>query len=209
MFLGKFPIMVKDHKISRPEEINWKNCDMSGVSRFVRSLCSLLLVVIAILICSALIGICTLYVASSANCQKYVSPTGTTISQQISQIQARNSESDTFCYCNANLASIYTNAEMNSFCGSITNKVLITNSLQIGASIISAVSNVVLAIIITVIAKHLLRPTSIPKEYAFIFWGVLISNVINTGIIPLLLNANIFGLEFYTYLKFMNFIDFN
>jgi len=98
---------------------------------------------------------------------------------------------------------------MNAFCGSVSNKVLITNTLQIGASVVSAVSNVLLAILITIIAKYLLRPNSIPKEYSFIFWGVLISNVINTGIIPLLLNANVFGVEFYTYIKFINFIDFN
>lgn len=52
---------------------------------------------------------------------------------------------------------------MNAFCGSISNKVLITNALQIGASVVSAVSNVVLAILMTAIAKHLYRPNSIPK----------------------------------------------
>ena len=52
---------------------------------------------------------------------------------------------------------------MNAFCGSVSNKVLITNTLQIGASVVSAVSNVLLAILITIIAKYLLRPNSIPK----------------------------------------------
>lgn len=69
-------------------------------------------------------------------------------------------------------------------------------------------TNVILGIIIGVVAKYLLRPNSIPKEYVFIFWGVLISNFINTGIIPLLLNSNIFGVEFVSYLKFINFMDF-
>jgi len=41
-----------------------------------------------------------------------------------------------------------------------------------------------------------------------VFWGVLISNFINSCIIPLLLNANIFGTEFVSYLKFINFMDF-
>ena len=86
---------------------------------------------------------------------------------------------------------------------------LITNSLQIGASVVSAVSNVALAVLVAVIAKYILRPSSIPKEYSFVFWGVLISNFINTGIIPLLLNANVFGVQFYTYLKFIDFIDYN
>ncbi len=70
-------------------------------------------------------------------------------------------------------------------------------------------TNVILGIIIGVVAKYLLRPNSIPKEYVFIFWGVLISNFINTGIIPLLLNSNVFGVEFVSYLKFINFMDFS
>jgi hypothetical protein len=41
------------------------------------------------------------------------------------------------------------------------------------------------------IAKYLLRPNSIPKEYLFIFWGALISNFINTAVIPLILNGKI------------------
>ena len=81
--------------------------------------------------------------------------------------------------------------------------------MQIAASVVSAISNVVLAILIAVIAKYMLRPASIPKEYSFIFWGVLLSNFINTGVIPLLLNASVFGVEFYTYLKFIEFIDYN
>lgn len=73
----------------------------------------------------------------------------------------------------------------------------------------SAISNVVLAILIAIIAKHILRPSSTPREYSFVFWGVLLSNFVNTAVIPLLLNANIFGVEFYLYLKFINFIDYS
>ena len=182
---------------------------MTGGVKFLRGLCSLFVVTLAILICSALIGFCTLYVASSANCQNYVAPTGATVADQIAAVQARNSDSDKFCYCNANIASLYTDSNINAYCGDISNKILITNTLQIGASVVSAITNVFLAIIIALIAKYLLRPNSIPKEYSFIFWGVLISNFINTGIIPLLLNANVFGVEFYTYLKFIDFIDYN
>lgn len=81
--------------------------------------------------------------------------------------------------------------------------------LQVSASIVSSVTNVILAVFISLIAKYLLRPANIPKEYVFIFWGVLCSSFINTCIIPLLLSANIFGVEFYSYLRFIDFIDFN
>jgi hypothetical protein len=209
LFLGKHPLMVHNSRLSRPEEVNWQNIDMTRLSRFVRGLLSLVVVALAILVCSALIGVCTLYVASSSNCQNYSAPSGSTIALQISEVKGRNSNSDTFCYCSANLASLYTNAEINAFCSSVSNTVLVTNALQIGASAVSAATNVVLSIIIMLVAKHLLRPQSIPGEYLFVFWGVLISNVINTGVIPLLLNASIFGVEFYTYLQFIQFIDFH
>jgi len=209
LFLGKYPVMVKDTKISRPEEINWRNMDLSGFSRFLRIVCSFFFVIVAILICSALIGFCTLYVASSSNCQSYVAPTGATVTLQVAEVKARASDSATFCYCNANLAQLYTNAEINAYCANISNTVLITNSLQIGASLVSAISNLILAILIAIVAKYMLRPSSIPREYTFVFWGVLISNCVNTAVIPLLLNANVFGVEFYVYIKFINFIDYN
>lgn len=104
---------------------------------------------------------------------------------------------------------MYSEVLVEAFCSEMSNKVLITNVLQVAASVVSSITNIVLAIIVTVIAKYLLRPASIPKEYVFIFWGVLISSFINTVIIPLLLNANIFGVEFYTYLQFVGFIDSN
>ena len=104
---------------------------------------------------------------------------------------------------------MFSDASINTFGSDISNKVLITNTLQIAASVVSAVTNVILAIIVTVIAKYLLRPTSVVKEYSFIFWAVLISSFINTGVIPLLLSASVFGVKFYTYIKFINIIDFN
>lgn len=155
--------MLKNTKISRPEEINWRNMDLTGASRGVRWVCSIICVVIAIAITSALIGFCTLYVASSSNCQKYVAPTGVTTAAQVAEVSARNSESDTFCYCNANIASIYSDSVVGAFCSSITNKVLITNVLQVSASVLSSVTNVILAIIIALIAKYLLRPANVPK----------------------------------------------
>ena len=85
--------------------------------------------------------------------------------------------------------------------------VLVTNVLQVAASVVSSITNIILTILITVISGKLLRPHTIPKEYVFIFWGVLISNYINSTILPLLLNANVYGMTFISYLKFINFMD--
>lgn len=109
LFLGRFPIMLRNAKLSRPEEINWRNIDISGLGRFVRWFFSIFFVVISIMITSSLIGLCTLYVASTSSCQDYTTPTGS-VAAQISTIIARNSDSQKFCYCNENIASLYTDS---------------------------------------------------------------------------------------------------
>ena len=191
LFLKKFPVMLRNSKLSRPEYINWRNIDISNVGRFVRWSCSIFFVVLAIIVTSSLIGLCTLYVSSTSSCQNYNSPTGTVANQILAIQNSTNVDANTYCYCNENLASIYTDTVVNTFCSTVSNKVLITNALQISASIISSVTNIILGIIIGLIAKYLLRPNSIPKEYLFIFWGALISNFINTAVIPLILNGKI------------------
>lgn len=204
--------MIRNNKLSRPEEINWRNTDLSSFSLCVRFILAALLVVLSIAITSAMIGFCTLYVASTSSCQNYVTPDPTiytTTAAQIAYVKSQSSSSSTYCYCSANFQSIYTDTTINAFCASISNQILITNGLQIAASIVSTITNTILGIVITLLAQKLLRPNTVPKEYVFIFWGVLISNYINSSILPLMLNANIFGVQFISYIKFINFMDFS
>jgi len=154
-----------------------------------------------------LIGFCTLYVASTSACEGLPIPPTDSPADATSAFNSGGKI--LYCYCNNFLSEIYTNSVIENACSSISAKVLMTNLLQIGASVLSSITNVILAIIITAIAKKLLRPNTVPKEYVFIFWGVLVSNYINSIIIPLLLNADIFGLQSIEYLKFINFMDFN
>lgn len=211
LFLQKFPLMIRNSKLSRPEEINWRNIDLSSFSVVGRWLLSLLLVFIAVIITSALIGFCTLYVASTSSCSNVVLPDTSIYTSYSSQIAIVSTQGETakYCYCNSNIDVMYTNSDVNTFCASISTMILVTNILQVAASIVSSITNVVLSIIIAVISEKLLRPNTIPKEYVFIFWGVLISNYINSTILPLALNANIFGVQFISYLKFINFMDFS
>jgi hypothetical protein len=104
---------------------------------------------------------------------------------------------------------MYTDATVNAFCSSVSNMILVTNLLQVAASFVSSITNVILSIVIAVISSKILRPNTIPKEYVFVFWGVLVSNYINSTILPLALNGNIFGVQFISYLKFINFMDFS
>ena len=80
--------------------------------------------------------------------------------------------------------------------------------MQVGASLVSSISNVLLIVVVSLIARFILKSDSKPKEYSFIFVAVLISNYINSSILPLIMNGNIFGFQCLEYLKFIDFIDF-
>lgn len=81
--------------------------------------------------------------------------------------------------------------------------------MQIAASVVSAVSNLILIVIVTLIAEYLLKPDSKPKEYTFIFVAVFLSNYINSTILPLILNGDINGFISVSYLTFVSFINFD
>lgn len=163
LFLKKFPLIIRNNKLSRPEEINWRNIDLTNISIALRSIFSLVLVVLAIIITSALIGFCTLYVASTSSCQSYVAPdTSTSYSSQIAVVSTQGSQAK-FCFCNDNIGVMYSDSNVNAFCSSISNMILITNILQVAASVVSSITNVILSIFIAFISKKLLRPNTIPK----------------------------------------------
>ena len=86
---------------------------------------------------------------------------------------------------------------------------MLANGLQIGASVVSAITNVLLIVIVGLIGEYLYKPETKPKEYSFIFIGVLVSNYINSTLLPLILNGNIYGFESSTYLRWATFIDFS
>jgi hypothetical protein len=118
MFLQKFPISIRSNRLSRPEEINWRNIDLSSASITIRYILSLLLVLIVIAITSALISLSTLYAASISSCQTYIAPNANTYNTIISQINYAKTQNEAyqFCFCSDNFQSIYTDSDINSFC---------------------------------------------------------------------------------------------
>lgn len=88
LFLGKFPIMIRNNDLTRPEQINWRNTDISNCSSFVRWMLSLLFLAISIIITSGLIGFLMLYVASTSNCQNVTLPsTSLSVADQIAAVK--------------------------------------------------------------------------------------------------------------------------
>ena len=201
-FLGKEEILIESTDLARPEEYNWPNMDISLCSKVVRVILSVLLLIVVIAITSSLIVFCTLYVSTTSSCANYDANTSLT--------QALAGDSQTlFCYCNANFHLIYVDSSIQNACTNIERDILVSNLLQVGASLVSAITNVILIVIVALIAEYLLKPATKPGEYSFIFVGVLISNYINSTLLPLILNGNIFGFKSVTYLQWVSFIDLN
>jgi hypothetical protein len=101
LFMGTHALMIKSNNLSRPEQINWANHDISGCSKVVRAIISILLLIIAIAITSSCIALCTLYVSSTSACTNYNPNTILTVAQ------AKGGQT-LYCHCAANFVKIYT-----------------------------------------------------------------------------------------------------
>ena len=66
--------------------------DITGANKICRIACTILTLVICIFICSSLIGLCTLYAASSSSCTSYDSTT------TLTQAKAEGDQT-LYCYC--------------------------------------------------------------------------------------------------------------
>lgn len=200
-FNKKDDLMIESVNLSRPETINWDNVDISACSYFVRFIFSILFIIISIFITSSLIALCTLYVSTSSNCGSYDTDTTFDVAK------ASGDKLTIYCFCSTNYASIYTDAGINSLCSNLEQTILVSNIVQIGASLLSTVTNIILIVVVSTIAGKLLKPDTKPKEYNFIFISVFISNLVNSTILPLILNADIFGFKSVSYLTFIDFIN--
>ena len=119
-------------------------------------LLSIIFLIVVIAVTSSLIVFCTLYVSTTSSCLNYNS--STTLEQAIS-----SDDQTLFCFCNDNFAQIYIQTSIQNACSTVEQEILISNLLQVGASLASAITNVILIIIVTLIAEYLLKPETKPK----------------------------------------------
>lgn len=194
--------MIESVNLSRPQTINWNNVDISKGSYFCRFIFSILFIAIAIFITSSLITLCTLYVTTSSNCGSYDDTT------TLAQASSSGDKLTIYCYCSANYASIYTDAAVETLCAQLEQTILVANIVQVAASLLSTVTNIILIVVVSLIAEKLLKPDTKPREYNFVFISVFLSNLINSTILPLILNGDIFGFKSVSYLTFIDFINF-
>lgn len=97
---------------------------------------------------------------------------------------------------------------METLCAQLEQTILVANIVQVAASLLSTVTNIILIVVVSLIAEKLLKPDTKPREYNFVFISVFLSNLINSTILPLILNGDIFGFKSVSYLTFIDFINF-
>lgn len=90
----------------------------------------------------------------------------------------------------------------------MTNKIIYTNALQIVAALVSAITNVMLSFLIVKIVKFM-KPKSKSTMYSNMFIFNFLAVLLNSFVLPLLINSSIFGTKPILYISFLNFFDLN
>jgi hypothetical protein len=80
--------------------------------------------------------------------------------------------------------------------------------MQISASIISSVTNILLSVLVVAIVGFT-KPETRSRASKTIFITIFLATLVNSTIIPLILNAQIFGVRPNTFLSFISFIKIN
>lgn len=80
--------------------------------------------------------------------------------------------------------------------------------MQIAASVISSITNVILNLFVVVIVRRMKFSTR-SKASSITFMAMFLATLINSCLIPLMLNASIFGYRPDNYISFLTFIDFS
>lgn len=175
--------------------------DIKGCNKLCRMVCTIITLAICIFICSTLIGLCTLYAASNSSCSNY--DTNTTLQQAKSQ-----SSQILYCYCSANYSLYSTNApDVEAACKNLSNTIIITNVILIVSSIVSSITNTILIFVVEFIAIYIMKPASKPTYFSFVFIGIFVASFLNSCLVPLILNGNIFSFKAVSYLTFISFIN--
>lgn len=131
--------------IGRPDDIYWENMDASCCSRFWRVLFGVIVILVSLVVTSTIIACCILYASGAASCTEYV-PESTLAS-------VLGSENLLYCFCEENILS--SDTAIVSACGTVNRTILINNALLIVSSVASALSNIILGIIVELIISFM------------------------------------------------------
>jgi hypothetical protein len=104
-------LLASSEKVPAPEDINWVTFDISLGSRFLRGLIAFLIILIFLGVSCAIIGLCSIYIASHASdCQNVIVPASAAAAA------ASTDSTEVQCYCDANLVSALSDSAIKAVC---------------------------------------------------------------------------------------------
>lgn len=173
--------------------------DVGPCQWVLRRIAGILMMLASLFITSSLICMSTLYIATTSSCTTYVPIT-------FAQAQVTSDQNTLFCYCQSEIYAGLTDPAVKSICEGLTSKIIYTNALQIVASLVSVITNVILTFLIGAIVKFM-KPKSKSTMFSNMFIFNFIAVLLNSIVLPLLINASIFGTKPVLYVSFLNFFD--
>ena len=149
----------------------------------------------------AIIGLCSIYIASNAsNCDGVIVPTSAAaaaLSTDSTAIQ---------CFCDSNLVSALSDSAVNAVCKPYLTNIYVSQVIQYAVILTSSLTNFLFGLIVDKLTNFV-RPIS--KSSALLAKTTILSIflIFNTIFIPLLIYADIFGLKPSNYVSFVTIIS--
>jgi hypothetical protein len=181
-------LLIKNDKVPAPEDINWGTFEINPCGRLLRGLLAFFVILIFLGVSCAIIGLCSIYIASHAsNCQNV------TVPSTVAEAQASTSSTAVQCFCDANLVSSFSDSTINTLCQPYLSNIYISQAIQYAVIITSSLTNFLFGLIVNNLVKFV-RPAS--KSSGMLARTAIYNTlflIFNTILIPLLIYADIFG----------------
>jgi hypothetical protein len=194
-------LLIKSEKVPSPEDINWSSFELTFCSRFFRGLLAFLIIMIFLAVSCGIIGLCSLYISSHAsNCSDVVIPT------TVAQAQASNSTIAVKCYCEANLIASFSDSSIKTVCSSYLTGIEISQGIQYAVIVTSSITNYIFGLIVDKLINFV-RPVSKSSGMLTKTTIYTIFIIFNSIFVPLLIYADIFGLQPSNYVSFITILS--
>ncbi|EGR28597.1 hypothetical protein IMG5_172090 [Ichthyophthirius multifiliis] len=190
-FNGKYELKFSENT-DLPSNIKWENLDIQKSIKIyidVRYIKRQIVAFFTILIVMSL----TIFIVIVANIVRPENPECVIVNMNFEQVQKQNDTTITKCFCiQQDITDIAQDTSLRNFCWNQYTQHLFTMALIILSSFIIIFVNILLRIIVKKLSKYLRFPT-FSQESSVTAVLLFICTFINTAIIVLILQADIFG----------------
>lgn len=170
-------------------------------SRVLRGLLAFIIILVFLGVSCAIIGLCSIYIASHAsNCENV------TILADATAAAASTDTTAVQCFCDANLVSALSDSATKSVCSPYLTNIYVSQTIQYAVVITATLTNFLFGLIVDKLVNFV-RPSS---KSSGLLAKIIIFTVfltINTIFIPFLIYADIFGFQPSNYISFITIIS--